>query len=132
MKTVIAISLSFLVLFQSAGFSMVDISELKMLWDHADYHTQEHGDDFYTFLDKHYGSLKFEHLNNHEEEQSKHEKLPFQHGTCQNLVIAIISYPLDNPFGKPMVSKETVFNFNYNDLYSFQKQVSFFEPPKLA
>ncbi|MDX1783225.1 MAG: hypothetical protein R3361_03620, partial [Aequorivita vladivostokensis] len=85
MKTILAISLSFLVLVQSAGLGVNDILLLGRFVEHAEYHSENYGDDFFNFVEKHYGSLKMEHQKNHNEEDEEHEELPFQHISCHHL-----------------------------------------------
>ncbi len=90
MKTLIAISLSLLVFFQSAGLGMADILMLDKLVEHAQYHSENYGDDFFTFFEKHYGSLKAEHQLNHNEEKQEHEELPFQHISCHHTMTDVV------------------------------------------
>ena len=58
MKTLFAISLSLLVFFQSVGIGISDVFMLTDLVEHAKFHSEEYGDDFFAFFDKHYGALK--------------------------------------------------------------------------
>lgn len=110
--------------------SIADIFMLKDLVEHAQYHSEEFGDDFYTFFEKHYGDLKTEHQKNHQEENSQHKKLPFQHNN-HLLTEAVISgngFPQEN---------EVVYNtanphFYYQDLYTYLERICIFRPPKIA
>ena len=70
--------LSLLLLLQSAHVSLADLAGLDELMEHARYHQQEFGDNFLTFLSKHYGDQKADHSQKHQEEKQQHEQLPFQ------------------------------------------------------
>lgn len=132
MKTIVAISLSFLVFFQSVGFGMADIFTLNDLVEHAKYHSEEYGDDFLTFFQKHYGELKAEHQKSNNEEKSQHEKLPFQHNNCIHLLAEVVVIDYEFPLEKSVVSYMVNPHFYYQDLYSFLERASIFQPPKIA
>ena len=78
MTRAISLFLSLLLLLQSARISFADLVRLDELIEHARYHQQQFGDNFLTFLSKHYGSQKEDHSRNHREEKPQHEQLPFQ------------------------------------------------------
>lgn len=78
MTRVFSIMLSLLLLLQSAHITPTDLAGLDELMEHARYHQQQFGDNFLTFLSKHYGDQKEEHSLSHQEEQPQHEQLPFQ------------------------------------------------------
>lgn len=132
MKTIVAISLSFLVFFQSVGIGMADIFTLNKLVEHAQYHSEEFGDDLFTFFQKHYGELKAEHQQNHKEEKSQHEKLPFQHNNCNHLLAGAVVIGYEFTLEKTVVSYTVNPHFYYQDLYSFLERASIFQPPKIA
>lgn len=132
MKTIVAISLSFLVFVQSVGFGMSDIFMLKDLVEHANFHSKEYGDDYFTFFEKHYGNLKGEHQKKHQEEKSQHEKLPFQHNNCNHLIGEVIVFGYEFHLEKSTVSYTADPHFYYQDLYSFLERASIFQPPRLA
>ncbi|MGB3343912.1 MAG: hypothetical protein WBA61_08375 [Aequorivita sp.] len=132
MKIIVAISLSFLVFFQSVGFGVADIFMLTDLVEHVKYHSEEYGDDFLTFFQKHYGELKSEHQKSHKEEKSQHEKLPFQHNNCNHLLAEVIVGSYEFQLEKSIVSYTATPHFYYQDLYSFLERVSIFQPPQLA
>jgi len=132
LKTIVAISLSFLVFIQSAGLSISDIFLLNDLIEHAEYHSEEYGDDFFTFFEKHYGDLKAEHENSQKGEKSSHEKLPFQHNNCNHLVAEVIVVGYEFMLEKTVISYNANPHFYYQDLYSFLERTSVFQPPKIA
>lgn|SRR5690625_2408003 len=132
MKVLIAISLSFLVFFQSVGMDMSDIFMLTDFIEHAKFHSVEHGDDFFTFLDKHYGSLKAAHEEAHQEEKSEHEKLPFQNKTNINIISEVIVEDYEFPLIKSMIYHLIKHHFYYQNHYNFLDRDSIFQPPRFA
>lgn len=132
MKSLITISLSFLVLFQSVGISSSDILTLTDLAEHAKYHSEEYGDDFFTFFEKHYGALKTEHQKNHKEEKSEHEKLPFQHNNFNHSLSKIIVMGSGFYLEKPLLTLTSNPHFYYQNLYSYLEKPSVFQPPRLV
>lgn len=132
MKSIITISLSFLVLLQGVGIGVSDILVMDELVEHAKYHAETHGDNFFNFFEKHYGSLKAEHQKNDKEEKSDHEKLPFQHNSSNHLMTDVVLVTFEVPLSKSIIPSSTTSNFHYKNLYSFIKKPSIFQPPKLA
>jgi hypothetical protein len=131
-KTIIAISLSFLVFFQSAGLGMSDIFLLGRFVEHAQYHSENYGDDFLTFFEKHYGSLKTDHQKNHKEEEQEHQELPFQHISCHHVLTDVVLVPFEIPIVKVEINKKQLHAFHYQNLYSSLEKFSIFQPPKFA
>tara|TARA_R100000750_G_scaffold62594_1_gene56832 strand:- start:3877 stop:4275 length:399 start_codon:yes stop_codon:yes gene_type:complete len=132
MKSLFAISFSFLVLFQSVGIGMQDILLLGRLVQHAEYHSENYGDDFFTFVEKHYGSLKTEHQQNHKEEDQEHEELPFQHISCHHASTDVVLVPFDISIVKVEINTQPSHSFDYENLYSSLEKFSIFQPPKFA
>lgn len=132
MKSVVAIALSLLVFFQSAGLGMNDLFLLGRLVEHAEYHSENYGDDFFTFLEKHYGDLKAEHQKNHKEEQQEHEELPFQHLSCHHLLPDVVLMPFDFDLKRAEVAIQDPHRFFYQNLYSSLEKISVFQPPRAA
>lgn len=129
MKTVFAISLSFLIFFQSVGFGIPDVFMMKDLTEHVKYHSEEYGDTLFDFFQKHYGSLQSEHS---QEGDPHHEKLPFQHHNCHHLIAEVILVAYEFQLKKSMVSAMVNPHFFYQDLYSFLEKTTIFQPPQLA
>lgn len=73
-----AILLASLMLLQSLHISVSDLVQMDELLEHARYHKQQFGDDFISFISKHYGAEKQEHDQQHQEERPQHDQLPFQ------------------------------------------------------
>lgn len=132
MKTIISISLSFLIFFQSVGIGMSDVFMLNDLIEHAKYHSETYGDDFFTFLEKHYGTLKAEHEKNKQEENHDHKKLPFQHNNCNHLLIEIVLVFYEFPIKKSEISYPQKHHSYYQDFYSFLNNSNIFQPPQIA
>ncbi|SRX72937.1 hypothetical protein [Aequorivita antarctica] len=132
MKIIIAISLSFLVFFQSVGLGMTDIFLFGRFVEHAEYHSENYGDDFFTFFEKHYGSLKTEHQKNHKEEDQEHEELPFQHISCHHVLTDVVLVPFEIPILKAEINTQKSHTFRYQNLYSSLEKFSIFQPPKFV
>lgn len=132
MRTLVTISLSFLVFFQSVGIGVSDVFLLTDLVEHAKYHYEEYGDDAFAFFEKHYGVLKDEHQKIHQEEKSQHENLPFQHVNCNHLLAEVVVFGYEFSLKKSVVSYAASPHFYYQDLYSFIERASIFQPPKTA
>ena len=130
MSKLIAISLSFMILVQSAGIGVNDILQIDGLIEHAQFHKQEHGDNFFVFLSKHYGELKAEHTKNHHEEQQDHEQLPFQ---CQGHTLSIVAYfDFENyTINTIEITDSAESNFYYVSSFSTLHKKGLLQPPKL-
>ena len=132
MSKVFAISLSALLLIQSFNIGTDDILQLDELMEHAQFHKQEYGDNFFVFLSKHYGELRVEHSKNHQEEQKDHEQLPFQ---CQGHVATVIAFinAQSQFFSNDLELLDTTeFNFHYFNFYSSLYEAELLQPPKQA
>ncbi|MFL0353404.1 hypothetical protein [Xanthomarina sp. GH4-25] len=129
MNKLIAISYSFLILFQSFNLSFEDFSKLSTLLEHAQYHQENYGDSFVDFISEHYGDAKFQHENNHEE----HEDLPFKHHhqTCVH-ANAAFTLPTSNFTLEYQPFIAIPCNFFYKESISLFEKSSIFQPPKFA
>ena len=119
-------------LFQSFNIGADDIMQLDELMEHAQFHQQEYGDNFFIFLSKHYGELKAEHSKKHQEEQKDHEELPFQ---CQGHMSSVVAFlPSILPFYSNAIEiiDTTESNFHYFNLYSSLHEKELLQPPKQA
>lgn len=132
MKKVVIILISLLVFFQSMGVNIADVYLLKDLLEHVQYHSEDIGDDFLMFFQKHYGDLKAEHHNNNKEEKSQHEKLPFQQNKCNHILTEIVVLDCGVLLEKPLFSYTANSHFYYQDLYSSRERDSIFQPPQIA
>lgn len=132
MLKLISIAISFLILIQSFNIHIDDIVEMDELMEHAQFHSEEYGDNFLVFISKHYGELKTEHSQNHQEEKEEHEQLPFQH-QCQTAQLSafvlnqIPDYPLEINLVLPHES-----NYFYQASYHSLTQEGLLQPPRQA
>ena len=125
--------LSLIILVQSFNIGFSDILKLNELFEHAQFHSEKYGDNFFTFLSKHYGDKKKEHEQDHKEELPKHEKLPFSHlhshtVDCHSFILATLQFDLN----KLSFDEEKETTFFYVDIYSSNHKEGVFQPPKFA
>jgi len=132
MNKLVIIGISLLILLQGANIHFKDLVELGQLMEHYQFHNEEYGDNFVVFVSKHYGELKADHSEKHQEEQQEHEKLPFQHQSqcAQSLVFVLGSNNLIYSHSEiPVATKR---NFHYQMSYSHIWGDDPFQPPKHA
>ncbi|WP_299337860.1 hypothetical protein [uncultured Psychroserpens sp.] len=132
MSKLVAILLSSLVLVQSLRIDYDDIAQLDELIEHAQFHQAEYGDNFLVFISKHYGELKDEHSQNHQEEKTDHEQLPFQ---CQDHMVVITAFVIQAHSSELEVielfeMKDS--NFYYRSSLSTLHKKGLFQPPIYA
>lgn len=132
MKILVTISLSLLVFIQSIGMGVSDVFMFADLVSHAKFHAEEYGDDFFTFFEKHYGSLKEEHHQKHQEEDTQHENLPFQHSTTSHLIPEVVLFSDDFSIKNTGIFSEEKAYFHYRATYSSIDRTTPFQPPKNA
>jgi hypothetical protein len=133
MLRLISILLAPLLMLQSLRISFSDLVQLDELLEHARYHEEQFGDNFITFLSKHYGSLKEDHAKKHGEEKPQHEQLPFQqHSHLAGIQIVMLRqtgldliFPADD-----VVSGKPHFYYFLADATGFKSGI--FQPPKQA
>lgn len=132
MLKITSIAVSLLILVQSFNVHIDDIIELDELIEHAQFHAEEHGDNFFVFLSKHYGELKAEHSKNHQEEQGEHEQLPFQN-QCQTALLSafVLNQTPDYPLEIDLVVNRDS-NYFYQVSYHSLAQEGLFQPPQLV
>ncbi len=127
-----SIAVSFLILVQSFNVHIDDIVELDELIEHAQFHAEEHGDNFLVFISKHYGELKAEHSKKHQEEQEEHEQLPFQHQyQTTSLSAFVLNQTTDYPLEITLVLDRDS-NYFYQASYHSLAQEGLFQPPRQA
>ncbi len=86
MSKLLSISLTLSILFQSIGFCPNDMVKIDEFIEHAQFHSEQYGDNILVFIAKHYGELKATHEKEHQEEKKDHEQLPFQHQSHLSVV----------------------------------------------
>lgn len=132
MLKITSIAISSLVLIQSFNIHFNDIVELDELIEHAQFHAEEHGDSFLVFISKHYGELKAEHSQKHQEEQQDHEELPFQQQyQTAALSVFVLNQTVDYPLDIDFVLDHDC-NYFYQASYYSLAQEELFEPPRQA
>ncbi|WP_340064896.1 hypothetical protein [Ascidiimonas aurantiaca] len=132
MIRIISIWLCLTLLFQSGNFGLYDVLRMGELIEHARFHSHQYGDSFFTFLSKHYGSLKKDHEQHHKEEQKDHERLPFNHSFSAHAITFFVVNRHEIPLKKLEPLTDTDVNFFYGDHYSFMNWSKVFQPPKHA
>ena len=132
LSKILSISIASLVLLQSVNLHFIDLVELDELLEHYEFHQEEYGDNFLVFVSKHYGELKAEHSQKHQEEQSDHEKLPFQQQTPS--IQLVVLFNTLNPFTSSTteIANSSSANYYYHNFYSFDWADGPFQPPKQA
>jgi hypothetical protein len=130
MSKLIVILYSFLILVQSFSINIEDISKFNALLDHASYHKEMYGDNFFEFLSEHYG----EQMASHENKHKGHENLPFKdkHHTFThiNTAFTLISKTTYSFIHQSFM--RVSINFFYKEPFSLFEKPSVFQPPKLA
>lgn len=116
---------------QSVGIHISDLIQLDELIEHAQFHSKEYGDNVFVFLSKHYGELKAEHEEQHQEEKKDHQQLPFQH----QYHISMNAFEADLPKIELIeldFAEHTSTNFYYQDPTSTLHTEGLFQPPRKA
>ena len=132
MTNILSIAISFIILIQSFGISFYDISQLDTFIDHAQFHSEQHGDNVLVFISKHYGELKADHEKKHHEEKEDHEKLPFNHNNC-NHVSSLTSFIFNSTKSDLKIVDFPEYikaNFFYQEPTSSMHKLSLFQPPQ--
>ena len=122
--------LAFLLLFQGTYWNMDDVSRMGRLIEHAKFHADTYGDSFIVFLSKHYGELQEEHNNQHQEERSEHEGLPFQNHSCVLVVADLTFLTADYSMSNAVANSNTPQNFHYQENYASLSSFDIFQPPR--
>lgn len=130
MKVILANILALFLFMQSINLHLNDFLRIGDLIEHANYHADELGDDWFSFFQKHYGEDSQEHIQNHHKKE--HQKLPNHDHICSTSIAAFVLTKKVNISLKvdPSPSVNTIFF--YQDLYSSIRSVDIFQPPKFA
>ena len=130
MVKLFSISISLLIFFQSFGISFDDVSQIDEFVEHAQFHSEQYGDNVFVFISKHYGELKASHDIEHKEEKEDHEKLPFQHQTHVNSSTAFVLNNFKHEFKAIDFSETRDYNFFYQEPSSSLHLEGLFQPPR--
>jgi hypothetical protein len=116
-------------LMQSFQIHVSDLAHLNDLVEHYSYHRDTFGDDLFSFIEKHYGTLTQKHINDDPLDQQKHQNLPFHHISLQ------IDFQLFlSPFTSNLENKEENSFSKQSYFYRFGKGINLylklFQPPR--
>jgi len=118
---------------QSFGVHYDDIVQLDELFEHAQFHNEQYGDNVIVFLSKHYGELKADHQRDHQEEKKDHEKLPFNHnGTFHICVADVILNTYKSELNEVEFSDYIDSNFYYKAPSSSLHSQGILQPPRIS
>ena len=131
MPKVLAILLSFFILGQGLFTHAAELEKMDTLLEHAKFHKEQYGDDFNSFMSKHYGNQKEEHQKEHKDDHG-HDQLPFQH--CGQLLIqsAFIFTKSAASLPSPLALDTQQNNYFYQQIYSSQLINVLLQPPRMA
>ncbi len=117
---------------QSIGLSFFDFSQIDEFIEHAQFHSEQYGDNVFVFISKHYGELKADHDKQHQEEKGDHEELPFNHNTCSHIssITAFVINTCKAGLKIPHFSERTETNFYYQEPSSTLHTLGILQPPK--
>ena len=132
MSKFLAIGLSVVILFQGLRLDVGDLAHMDELLEHARFHADKYGDNFFVFLSKHYGELQEEHTQDHQEEQKEHEKLPFNNTYCSHVLTVYVVNRFEMKVNMATPEVDYTTNFLYLDNYVFLEKTDIFQPPQLA
>ena len=132
MMRVGAILVASLILLQSFQISVSDLVQMDELMEHARYHKQQFGDDFISFISKHYGADKKQHDQQHKEERPQHEQLPFQQLLQSGIVHTFFFTDSMQVLLPPSVESQTQPGFHYLLCRASGFQSGIFQPPRLV
>lgn len=113
-------------LIQTLHLSLEDVVKIPELVEHFQEHQKEYGDNFISFLNKHYGSEKAHHET---EENEEHQNLPFHHShhLCVDLKV---DTPLIGFVNRTIPANQPEHFFVYQPPQTAIATHSLFQPPK--
>ena len=127
-----SIALSLIVLIQSSGICFDDMVQIDEFIEHAQFHSEQYGDNVIVFISKHYGELKADHDKEHQEEKEDHEKLPFQHQSHMSSIMAFTLNTQKEDFIALEFPEFNTHNFYYQAPSSLLHSEALFQPPRLS
>lgn len=132
MSRLVSITLSLVVLLQSFGLHTDDLVQIDEFIEHAQFHSEQYGDNVIVFISKHYGELKASHEQEHQEEKEDHEQLPFQHHCHLSSIVAYTVNSFDSNFESPIIQEFKSTNFYYQAPSSSSHTSGLLQPPRLS
>ena len=130
MSKLLSISLTLSILFQSIGFCPNDMVKIDEFIEHAQFHSEQYGDNILVFIAKHYGELKATHEKEHQEEKKDHEQLPFQHQSHLSVVVDFILRTNKEEFKTLDFFECKTHNFHYQAPSSSVHSEGILQPPR--
>jgi hypothetical protein len=127
-----SLSVSLIILMQSFGMHVNDISQMDEFIEHAQFHNEQYGDSIIVFIAKHYGELKADHAKDHQEEKEDHEQLPFQHQSHLSSSSSFILNSIREEFKTMELPECKEHNFHYQEPSSSLHLEGLFQPPRLS
>jgi len=127
---IVSISLSFVILLHSFGISLYDVSQIDEFIEHAQFHSEQYGDNVFVFISKHYGELKAAHDKEHQEEKENHEQLPFQHKSHICSITAFVLNSQKEDIKSIEISEYRSHNFFYQAPSSSLHSEGILQPPR--
>ena len=130
MSKLVSISLSLVVLIQSFGIGIADIVQIDEFIEHAQFHSEQYGDNVLVFISKHYGELKAAHDKEHQEEKEEHEQLPFQNSTYLSSIPAFVATTASDELKTLEFYEFKKHHFYYQEPTSSLHLEGLFQPPR--
>lgn len=130
MLKLFSISFSFLILIQNFGLSVGDIAQIDEFIEHAQFHSEQYGDNVFVFISKHYGELKADHEKEHQEEKEDHEQLPFQQHSNITTTSAFVLNSFKETLKTVEISEFSAHQFYYQEPASSLHSLGLFQPPR--
>jgi len=127
-----SIVLSSFIMLQSFGVHYDDVIQLDELIEHAQFHSEQYGDNIVVFLSKHYGELKADHQRDHQEEKKDHEKLPFNHSSSHTCVADVIIDTYKSELNNIEFLDYKPSNFYYQAPSSSLHSQGILQPPRIS
>ncbi|KAA2217289.1 hypothetical protein [Maribacter flavus] len=130
MNKLASIVLSAIILLQTIGLHTDDLVQIDEFIEHAKFHSEQYGDNVLVFISKHYGELKAEHEQEHQEEKEDHEQLPFQHHSHLSSIIVYTQNPVNAELETPIITEYKDSNFYYQAPSSSSHTKGLLQPPR--
>lgn len=130
MKKFVVTYLASLILFQGIFANTDIIFEISELTEDYQLHQIKYGDDFTTFISKHFGDLKESHKEQHQKEHKEHEHPVQNTGSSLQVDFTLLAFSFTD---KSIIEYDaSASNFNYIDLHSTFEKQKVFQPPRIA
>lgn len=130
MQKAISIFLSMILLAQGFSLHAGELQKMGELLEHAEFHKEQYGDNFASFIDKHYGNQKEQHGREQQGEKNDHEQLPFHNSTplvMQSVFLVDSTLP---SVIQALVIESQQANYFYLQLDSYLLIHEILQPPK--